>query len=71
MITAPRQYANKLASLLISAGARPVWLPAISITHLTDATQVQVSLTDVLCWCDIKHAGCQLLTVMPLAKTPV
>ncbi|KAL3147544.1 hypothetical protein ABBQ38_014597 [Trebouxia sp. C0009 RCD-2024] len=35
MITAPRQYATKLASCLIAAGARPVWLPSITITHIT------------------------------------
>lgn len=36
MITAPRQYASKLASCLITAGARPVWLPSISITRISD-----------------------------------
>ncbi|DBA78383.1 TPA: hypothetical protein ACH3X2_007890 [Trebouxia sp. C0005] len=34
MITAPRQYAHKLAAYLIMAGARPVWVPSISITHI-------------------------------------
>ena len=31
---APRQYAGRLASLLIAAGASPVWLPGIEITRL-------------------------------------
>lgn len=34
MITAPRQYAHKLAAYLVMAGARPVWVPSISITHI-------------------------------------
>lgn len=36
MITAPRQYASKLASCLITAGARPVCLPSITITQISD-----------------------------------
>ena len=36
MMTAPRQYASKLASCLVTAGARPVWLPSISITRIND-----------------------------------
>lgn len=36
MITAPRQYAAKLAARLITAGARPVWLPSITITPLPE-----------------------------------
>lgn len=59
MITAPRQYATKLASCLIAAGARPVWLPSITITHITrqnlsavsnsccSPLQVPLSLTSV------------------------
>ena len=43
MITAPRQYATKLASSLIAAGARPVWLPSIIITHITDQDLSSVS----------------------------
>ncbi|KAI8476767.1 MAG: tetrapyrrole biosynthesis, uroporphyrinogen III synthase [Monoraphidium minutum] len=35
MLTAPRQYAGRLASLLITAGAAPVWLPGIEITRLS------------------------------------
>ncbi|GBF89716.1 uroporphyrinogen-III synthase [Raphidocelis subcapitata] len=34
MLTAPRQYAGRLAGLLIAAGAQPVWLPGIEITRL-------------------------------------
>lgn len=37
MITAPRQYATKLAGKLIEAGACPVWLPAVQITTLPPA----------------------------------
>ena len=36
MITAPRQYAAKLASRLVTAGARPVWVPSISITPIPE-----------------------------------
>lgn len=41
MITAPRQYASKLAALLVAAGARPIWVPAISISHVTNPRQIQ------------------------------
>lgn len=43
MITAPRQYASKLAACLITAGARPVWLPSISITRINDQSLGAVS----------------------------
>lgn len=43
MITAPRQYAAKLASCLIAAGARPVWVPSITITHIMDPNLSSVS----------------------------
>lgn len=48
MITAPRQYASKLASCLITAGARPVWLPSISITRISDQKLGAVSKTWLL-----------------------
>ena len=44
MITAPRQYAHKLAAYLIMAGARPVWVPSISITHIRQKDKSKVSL---------------------------
>lgn len=34
LLTAPRQYAEKLAGKLVEAGARPLWVPAIQITRL-------------------------------------
>eukprot|EP00210_Caulerpa_lentillifera_P001446 g1388.t1 len=37
LITAPRQYASKLSSILVRAGARPIWLPTIQITSLPKA----------------------------------
>mmetsp|Transcript_36733 Transcript_36733/g.93900 ORF Transcript_36733/g.93900 Transcript_36733/m.93900 type:complete len:342 (-) Transcript_36733:44-1069(-) len=40
MITAPRQYAAKLAGRLIDAGAQPVWTPAVTITALDDAAAI-------------------------------
>ena len=43
LITAPRQYATKLASCLITSGARPVWLPSISITRINDQSLGAVS----------------------------
>ena len=43
LITAPRQYASKLASCLITAGAWPVWLPSISITSINDRSLGAVS----------------------------
>ncbi len=42
MVTGPRQYAGKLAALLLGAGARPVWLPCIAISRLTDEAHLQV-----------------------------
>lgn len=44
MITAPRQYAHKLAAYLIMAGARPMWVPSISITHIQHEDKSKVSL---------------------------
>ncbi len=44
MITAPRQYAHKLAAHLIMAGARPVWVPSISITHIWHEDKSKVTL---------------------------
>eukprot|EP00775_Hariotina_reticulata_P009061 gene9061-9231_t len=34
LVTAPRQYASKLVSLLVSAGSRPVWVPGVEICRL-------------------------------------
>lgn len=42
MVTGPRQYAGKLAGLLLAAGARPVWLPTIAIRRLTEPAHLQV-----------------------------
>ncbi|GMH40178.1 hypothetical protein BSKO_08082 [Bryopsis sp. KO-2023] len=36
LITAPRQYASKLGSYLLDAGARPIWVPAIEVTSLPE-----------------------------------
>lgn len=44
MVTGPRQYAGKLAGLLLAAGARPVWLPTIAIRRLTEPAHLQVGL---------------------------
>ncbi|KAF6261973.1 Uroporphyrinogen-III synthase HemD-domain-containing protein [Scenedesmus sp. NREL 46B-D3] len=41
LITAPRQYASKLAALLVDAGARPTWVPGIAISRLSDHEQLQ------------------------------
>lgn len=43
LITAPRQYASKLASCLITAGAQPVCLPSITITRINDHNLIAVS----------------------------
>lgn len=40
IVTSPRQYASKLCALLVAAGARPMWLPSIEITALSDAADV-------------------------------
>lgn len=34
LFAAPRQYAEKLCSKLITAGARPLWLPGVAISAL-------------------------------------
>mmetsp|Transcript_16947 Transcript_16947/g.23406 ORF Transcript_16947/g.23406 Transcript_16947/m.23406 type:complete len:351 (+) Transcript_16947:77-1129(+) len=36
LITAPRQYASRLATLLIDSGAQPIWVPAIQICETKD-----------------------------------
>ncbi|KAK9830107.1 hypothetical protein WJX72_009827 [[Myrmecia] bisecta] len=41
MITAPRQYAQKLSGRLMAAGARPIWVPAIQTTHLNDVKAIE------------------------------
>lgn len=48
MITSPRQYALKLASRLIEAGARPVWVPTIEIARLSTPETLQVSSSCVI-----------------------
>lgn len=42
MVTAPRQYATKLTTKLMAAGARPLWLPTIQIAELRDSKDQQV-----------------------------
>ena len=42
MITAPRQYAARLSSQLVDAGARPVWVPAIQVTRLQEPDALKV-----------------------------
>ncbi|KAF8063700.1 hemD [Scenedesmus sp. PABB004] len=37
LITAPRQYASKLAGLVVDAGGAPLWVPGVAIARLTDA----------------------------------
>jgi len=41
MITAPRQYASRLADRLVDAGARPLWVPSIVITSISRATELE------------------------------
>eukprot|EP00878_Enallax_costatus_P010631 GHUV01011106.1.p1 GENE.GHUV01011106.1~~GHUV01011106.1.p1 ORF type:complete len:197 (+),score=44.33 GHUV01011106.1:127-717(+) len=41
LVTAPRQYASKLTSLLVAAGARPIWVPGVSISRLTEQQHMQ------------------------------
>ena len=36
----PRQYASKLTTLLVDAGARPLWTPCVDITALEDTQDV-------------------------------
>jgi hypothetical protein len=38
---APRQYASKLAGLLIDAGAQPLWVPGVSISRLVEEQHLQ------------------------------
>lgn len=39
-VSGPRQYASKLAGLLIDAGARPLWAPCVEISALDDPNQI-------------------------------
>uniref|UniRef100_A0A7S0WU85 Tetrapyrrole biosynthesis uroporphyrinogen III synthase domain-containing protein n=1 Tax=Chlamydomonas leiostraca TaxID=1034604 RepID=A0A7S0WU85_9CHLO len=41
LITAPRQYAHKLASRLMNAGARTLWVPGVTISTLTPGSAAQ------------------------------
>jgi len=38
---APRQYASKLISLLVSAGSRPLWVPGVEICRLTSPCHLE------------------------------
>lgn len=40
LLAGPRQYASKLAGLLIDAGARPLWVPCVEISALDDPNQI-------------------------------
>ncbi|GFH23216.1 HEM4 domain-containing protein, partial [Haematococcus lacustris] len=48
LITAPRQYAHKLAAKLVAAGARPLWVPGVSITALTPGSPEDLELGTAL-----------------------
>jgi uroporphyrinogen-III synthase len=37
-VAAPRQYAQKLGSKLLNAGARPLWVPGVSIGPVEDGS---------------------------------
>jgi hypothetical protein len=45
MVTAPRQYAGRLAARLAAAGARVVTMPCIAIQRLEEPEQLQVSFS--------------------------
>lgn len=51
MFTTPRHYAGKLSSVLVQAGARPVWMPTVRYVPLpetnTMASQLDVALLDI------------------------
>jgi hypothetical protein len=38
---APRQYASKLAGLLIDAGGQPLWVPGVSVSRLVEQQHLQ------------------------------
>lgn len=61
MITAPRQYASKLASCLIAAGAWPVWVPSITITHIMDRDLNSVSPLLLISACVVEPSSVSLL----------
>lgn len=46
-MTAPRQYAERLGARLFEAGARPIWIPSIQITTLSEDTR-KVQMANVL-----------------------
>ncbi|GLC70787.1 hypothetical protein PLESTF_001033200 [Pleodorina starrii] len=50
IVTAPRQYSQKLAAKLINAGARPLVVPAVQITELPpeDLAQMRSSIRNLL-----------------------
>eukprot|EP00277_Geminigera_cryophila_P018284 CAMPEP_0179436554 /NCGR_PEP_ID=MMETSP0799-20121207/20531_1 /TAXON_ID=46947 /ORGANISM="Geminigera cryophila, Strain CCMP2564" /LENGTH=348 /DNA_ID=CAMNT_0021216775 /DNA_START=165 /DNA_END=1211 /DNA_ORIENTATION=+ len=57
MFTTPRQYAGKLSSVLVDAGARPVWMPTVRyiplpeeglLTTQLDAALLELSSFDVI-----------------------
>ncbi|KAK3271641.1 hypothetical protein CYMTET_20027 [Cymbomonas tetramitiformis] len=47
LITAPRQYAARLATYLVEAGARPVIVPAIAITETSNTAPLDAALLDL------------------------
>lgn len=51
MFTTPRQYAGKLSSVLVQAGARPVWMPTVRYVPLPEtntlASQLDVALLEI------------------------
>lgn len=62
--TAPRQYASKLAGLLVDAGAHPTWLPGVAISSLLEQQHLQqvrrstasAPLAGVLAVCSVASA---------------
>lgn len=51
MFTTPRQHAGKLSSVLVEAGARPVWMPTVRYVPLPEsnalATHLDVALLEI------------------------
>jgi uroporphyrinogen-III synthase len=51
MFTTPRQFAGKLSSVLVDAGARPVWMPTVRYVPLPEsnaiATNLDVALLEI------------------------
>ncbi|MEW5318330.1 MAG: hypothetical protein WDW38_009558 [Sanguina aurantia] len=48
LVTAPRQYAHKLVSKLVEAGARALWVPAIAVTRLQHKSREETELHGAL-----------------------